>query len=116
MLKSGGIAGFSEPGRSHSQSPQLQYEMRNFNFLENDVSVTGIFAMARKVGSTDVRVNLVVFLYKGEHVPDSRGHIGLSCSISLDENAFTVTTGEDLDITVRVSHTGSAQWFTDNVE
>jgi ubiquinone/menaquinone biosynthesis C-methylase UbiE len=34
VLKWGGVAGFSEPGRGHSQSPQSQYEMRNYRVLE----------------------------------------------------------------------------------
>ncbi len=56
VLKDGGVAGFSEPGRFHSQSPQSQHEMRYYKVLENDISVAGIFATARKYGFTDVRV------------------------------------------------------------
>jgi ubiquinone/menaquinone biosynthesis C-methylase UbiE len=37
VLKRGGIAGFSEPGRFHSQSPQSQYVMKNYTALENDI-------------------------------------------------------------------------------
>jgi ubiquinone/menaquinone biosynthesis C-methylase UbiE len=54
VLKRGGIAGFSEPGRFHSQSPQSQSEMRNFNVLENDIIPTEIFSLAREYGFDDM--------------------------------------------------------------
>lgn len=53
VLKTGGIAGFSEPGRQHSQTPQSQYEMKNHNVLENDIDVNEIFSLAEKAGFTD---------------------------------------------------------------
>ncbi len=54
VLKHGGIAGFCEPGLYHSQSPQSQYEMKNYNVLENDVVMPEIYSMARKHGFTDI--------------------------------------------------------------
>lgn len=54
VLKDGGIAGFSEPGRFHSQHPQSQSEMRNFNVLENDMILEEIFALAQPCGFTDL--------------------------------------------------------------
>src|SRR5580765_1350707 len=50
VLKTGGIAGFNEPGKRHSQSPQSQYEMQNHKVLENDVDVNDIFEYARPAG------------------------------------------------------------------
>ena len=50
ILKPGGIAGFSEPGRFHSRSPQSQQEMRNYAVLENDVDLNAIFRLAKSAG------------------------------------------------------------------
>lgn len=52
VLKTGGIAGFSEPGRNHSQTPQSQYEMKNHKVLENDIDVNEIFSIAQEAGFT----------------------------------------------------------------
>ena len=59
VLRPGGIAGFSEPGRDHSRHPQAQYEMRNHTVLENDVDLEGIFRLARAAAFTDIRVKLL---------------------------------------------------------
>lgn len=59
VLKPGGIAGFSEPGRFHSQVPQSQYEMKNYRVLENDIILPEIFEIALKFGFTDIRVKLL---------------------------------------------------------
>ncbi|MCA9874797.1 MAG: class I SAM-dependent methyltransferase [Anaerolineales bacterium] len=58
VLKEGGIAGFSEPGRYHSRQPQSQSEMRNFNVLENDIVLEEIFALAQPCGFTDLTYGL----------------------------------------------------------
>jgi SAM-dependent methyltransferase len=50
ILKLGGIAGFSEPGRQHSRSPQSQSEMRNYDVLENDIILEEIVNSAEKAG------------------------------------------------------------------
>jgi ubiquinone/menaquinone biosynthesis C-methylase UbiE len=153
VLKRGGIIGFSEPGRFHSQSPQSQYEMRNFNVLENDIFIADIFALAQKYGFTDIRLKVfgdievslnqyklltnritsrllniispksvstllnktIFFLYKGEYVPDSRSHFGLASTILLEKEVFFVRVGEDLEILVNVSNTGSAKWLIENI-
>lgn len=60
VLKPGGIAGFSEPGPQHSQSPQSQYEMRHHKVLENDIDLNQIAAMAGAAGFTSVRVKALV--------------------------------------------------------
>ena len=54
VLRQGGIAGFSEPGRDHSRSAQAQYEMRDHRVLENDVDLRAIFAAARDAGFTQL--------------------------------------------------------------
>jgi len=59
VLKKGGIAGFSEPGQHHSQSPQSQYEMSNYCVLENDIDVNEIFRFARTAGFTELSVKVV---------------------------------------------------------
>jgi ubiquinone/menaquinone biosynthesis C-methylase UbiE len=56
VLKPGGIAGFSEPGPFHSQHPQSQSEMRNYNVLENDIILPEIYASAQKYGFTSLRI------------------------------------------------------------
>src|SRR5262249_6093106 len=56
VLRPGGIAGFSEPGRYHSRAPQSQYDMRHHRVLENDIDLNEIFALARSAGFTDMKV------------------------------------------------------------
>lgn len=58
VLKSGGIAGFSEPGPDHSKTPQSQYEMRTNRLIENDIEMTEIWRDAQAAGFTDLRVAL----------------------------------------------------------
>jgi len=50
ILKPGGIAEFSEPGRFHSRSLQSQQEMRNYVVLENDVDLNAIFRLVKSAG------------------------------------------------------------------
>ena len=59
VLKNGGIAGFSEPGGFHSQTPQSQYEMNNFAVLENDILMPEIFEAAWKYGFTDASLKVL---------------------------------------------------------
>jgi SAM-dependent methyltransferase len=59
VLKKGGIAGFSEPGQHHSQSPQSQYEMSNYRVLENDIDVNEIFRFAQAAGFTELSLKVV---------------------------------------------------------
>lgn len=56
VLKPGGIAGFSEPGPTHSCAPQSQAEMRNYRVIENDVVVEHIWRDARAAGFGDIRI------------------------------------------------------------
>jgi hypothetical protein len=59
VLKPGGIVGFSEPGRFHSQSPHSQYEMKNYAVLENDIDVNEIFEMGKCYGFTNISLKLL---------------------------------------------------------
>jgi SAM-dependent methyltransferase len=59
VLRPGGIAGFSEPGRHHSQAPQSQYEMANYKVLENDIDLNAIFALGQAAGFTRLSVKVV---------------------------------------------------------
>ena len=56
VLRTGGIVGFSEPGRFHSQSPQSQYEMRHHRVLENDIDINALFSAATGAGFTRIAV------------------------------------------------------------
>lgn len=56
VLKPGGVVGMSEPGSTHSQTSQSQYEMREFDVLENDIDVAKIFNIAQSVGFTDIKL------------------------------------------------------------
>jgi SAM-dependent methyltransferase len=56
VLKRGGIAAFSEPGWTHSQAPQAQYEMANYNVLENDIVLEDIRGSAIQAGFTNLWV------------------------------------------------------------
>jgi SAM-dependent methyltransferase len=59
VLKPGGIAGFSEPGSTHSRSVQAQYEMRNYTVVENDIIIEDIERWALDAGFE--RMELAVF-------------------------------------------------------
>ena len=52
ILKPGGIAGFSEPGRLHSQTPMSQKEMAEYDVLETDLVLEDVVATAYSVGFT----------------------------------------------------------------
>lgn len=54
VLKDGGIAGFSEPGRNHSKAPHSQHEMKYYAVLENDILLNDIQEIAMSVGFTDM--------------------------------------------------------------
>lgn len=52
VLKDGGLAGFSEPGRQHSRSPVSQYEMQHYGVIESDVKLEDVKALADEAGFT----------------------------------------------------------------
>lgn len=58
ILKPGGIAGFSEPGRRHGRDEQSQHEMRAHDVLENDVILEEIRRIAFEEGFNDLMLKL----------------------------------------------------------
>ena len=60
ILKPGGIAAFSEPGRYHSRSESAQHEMRTWGVLENDMILEDIREKAFKAGFTDMVLKLAL--------------------------------------------------------
>ncbi len=56
VLKTGGIACFSEPGRYHSLTPMSQQEMAQYRVLENDIVLEQIWDIAKSCGFTDIRI------------------------------------------------------------
>jgi SAM-dependent methyltransferase len=56
VLKSGGIAGFSEPGPDHSQLRQSQAEMRMYRTIENDIQIKEIWETAQFAGFTEIKL------------------------------------------------------------
>jgi SAM-dependent methyltransferase len=67
VLRPGGIAGFSEPGRHHSKGARSQYEMKNYTAIENDVVMEDIWRWARAAGF--VELELAVFSTESYRVP-----------------------------------------------
>ena len=58
VLRPGGIAGFSEPGPSHSRAARSQYEMKNYVAFENDIVLEDIWAWAQDAGFSHIEVAL----------------------------------------------------------
>jgi SAM-dependent methyltransferase len=56
VLKDGGIAGFSEPGPTHSLHPDSQFAMRNYTVIENDITLSEIFQNGKRFGFTEMRI------------------------------------------------------------
>jgi SAM-dependent methyltransferase len=69
VLKPGGIACFSEPGRYHSTTAPSQHEMANFRVLENDIVLEDVWQLARAAGFSSIEI---------------RPMLGDSYSLSLD--------------------------------
>ena len=56
VLKNGGLAGFSEPGRQHSQSPVSQYEMLHYGVIENDIKLEDVKRLTDEAGFSQMLV------------------------------------------------------------
>lgn len=67
VLRPGGIGGFSEPGRHHSQGARSQYEMKNYTAIENDVVMEDVWRWARAAGFADLE--LAVFSTESYRLP-----------------------------------------------
>lgn len=58
VLRPGGVAGFSEPGRHHSKGSRSQYEMKNYTALERDVVMEDVWGWARAAGFQSLELAL----------------------------------------------------------
>jgi SAM-dependent methyltransferase len=58
VLGPGGIAGFAEPGPTHSKAPFSQFEMRTYQVVENDVDVHHLWRVARDSGFSSIELAL----------------------------------------------------------
>jgi SAM-dependent methyltransferase len=67
VLRPGGVAGFSEPGRHHSKGSRSQYEMKNYTALERDVVMDDIWRWARAAGFQNLE--LAIFNTEPYRVP-----------------------------------------------
>ena len=67
ILVPGGIAGFAEPGPTHSQTAQSQFEMRTYGVLENDIDLPVLWRLAQQYGFSDLKV--AAFNIPPFHVP-----------------------------------------------
>src|SRR5258705_5595142 len=56
VLRPGGIAGFSEPGRHHSKGARSQYAMKNYTAIANDVVMEDACRWARAAGFSEVEL------------------------------------------------------------
>lgn len=100
VLKDGGIVGFSEPGRFHSRTAQSQYEMKNFNVLENDVDIEEIFDIAKRSGFTDIRCKLLFNMA-----------VPIECYREIEENVYSLSTKEDVFENIRNEMTNRVIFF-----
>jgi hypothetical protein len=57
----------------------------------------------------------IFFLHKGDRIPDSRSHAGLSHTIDIERVEFKTALGESLPIDLTIANTGSAKWLVENV-
>lgn len=56
VLRPGGLAGYSEPGPSHSKDAQSQHEMRRYGVPERDLVLEDVWGWAREAGFKDLSV------------------------------------------------------------
>ena len=63
VLKPGGLACFSEPGRYHSATAPSQHEMANFRVLENDIVLEDIWRLARHAGFSGIDIRPMLDSY-----------------------------------------------------
>ena len=92
----------------------IEVSLNQYKLLTNQISQKLLNVIFRGVGNMMVN-STIFFLYKGSYIPDSRSHIGLSCSLSTERNVFSIKAGENLDILVRVTNSGSAGWLNENI-
>lgn len=64
VLKKGGRASFSEPGRCHSQEPASKLEMETTGVLERDVVLSEIHTMAKQAGFAEMTITPLMLPHK----------------------------------------------------
>ena len=95
VLRPGGVAGFSEPGRHHSKGSRSQYKMKNYTALERDVVMDDIWRWARAAGFQNLE--LAIFNTEPYRVPlddfeDAlRGGRTLNSTAIASASSFVVT-------------------------
>ena len=103
VLNPGGIAGFSEPGRYHSQTAMSQSEMQNYRVLENDIILQDIFKIASRFGFTKMLMNIQnnlqftlkdIELLEKENRPTEQKILNDVKQTILDRNVFFLHKGE----------------------
>jgi SAM-dependent methyltransferase len=105
VLKPGGIAGFSEPGPHHSQSPTSQYEMENYKVLENDIKLEAIFEKAKLYGFTDINIALAADGMMS--LPDYLSIVTGSMNKTVKENILTNVQNASKKKTIFFLHKGT---------
>ncbi len=142
VLRQGGIVGFNEPGRYHSQSNKSQMEMRDYKVLENDINISDIYSIAQKAGFSDIKIKLPLgrdisirlyrflnflsskkyeeiskvssfFLFKGKYVSDSRSHEGLLHTIESEKKEYSASKGK-VQIPLKITNRGNSRWLAKN--
>lgn len=61
ILKPGGRVAMLEPAINHSLAPYSQYEMRNFNVIENDINMNEIAEFAKDIGFQSPKMFIQMF-------------------------------------------------------
>lgn len=61
VLKPGGRVAMLEPAPNHSLAPYSQYEMRNFNVIENDINMNEMAEYARDIGFQSPKMFIQMF-------------------------------------------------------
>lgn len=56
----------------------------------------------------------IFFLYKGEHVLDSRNHEGLAYDMSAGQTEFNISVGEEIEVPLTIKNVGQSIWLNDN--
>jgi SAM-dependent methyltransferase len=101
----------------------MELTLEEYNTLLNNPRegplVHGDMVALEKTALSNIRQTMaektIFFLFKGEFLPDSRGHVGLSHIIDIEKSEFETSHGEPLHVDVTISNHGTAQWLTENV-
>jgi 2-polyprenyl-3-methyl-5-hydroxy-6-metoxy-1,4-benzoquinol methylase len=111
VIKTGGLASFSEPGPRHAASPQSQSEMKLFTVIENNIVIEDIWPLAEEAGFTKMSLLIYNRDYMEVELGDFLDYLaGGSLNITYaektlsymqDRRAFLLYKGELLDFDSR---------------